>query len=315
MESFDSLIQQILTRMIGTGMAAIVLSFVGGRFISFQLLKPINMIIRTMKKIKENGLRERVPVTSQHDEITELGVMFNGLMDNLEQSFQQQHQFVEDASHELKTPLSIIHGHLSLIKRWGKNDPDVLERSIELSLNETNRLIDLVSDLLELSRTKEEESVKVPLEPINLKSTINDIIENLQLVNTGYQFLTYLDIKSDFTLNIVKRHFEQIIIILLDNAIKYSKDEKIVQVDVHTTSDQLTIEIKDYGLGIPNEELPFVLNRFYRVDKARGSKQGGHGLGLSIAKRVLDQYKGSLEIDSLEGKWTKVRISFQIIDN
>ena len=83
MESFDSLIQQIFTIMIGTGMAAIVLSFVGGRFISFQLLKPINMIIRTMKKIKENGLRERVPVTSQHDEMTELGVMFNGLMDNL----------------------------------------------------------------------------------------------------------------------------------------------------------------------------------------------------------------------------------------
>ena len=86
--------------------------------------------------------------------MTELGVMFNGLMDNLEKSFQQQQQFVEDASHELKTPLSIIHGHLSLINRWGKDDPEVLERSIHLSLNETNRLIFLVSDLLDLSRSR-----------------------------------------------------------------------------------------------------------------------------------------------------------------
>ena len=310
-ESFDSLIQQIFTIMIGTSMAAVVLSFIGGRFISFQLLKPINMIIRTMKKIKENGLRERVPVTSQHDEIAELGVMFNGLMDNLERSFQQQQQFVEDASHELKTPLSIIHGHLSLLKRWGKDDPEVLDRSIQLSLNETNRLIFLVSDLLELSRTKETEPTEIPLEPINLKSTINDIIENFQLVNKDRQFSTSLDLDNDFTLKIVKKHFEQIIIILLDNAIKYSTNEKAIEMNVYTIIDCLTIEIKDYGIGIPKEELPFVFNRFHRVDKARSSKQGGNGLGLSIAKKLLDYYKGTIEIDSLEGKWTSVRITFQ----
>ena len=252
MESFDSLIQQIFTIMIGTGMAAIVLSFVGGRFISFQLLKPINMIIRTMKKIKENGLRERVPVTSQHDEMTELGVMFNGLMDNLEHSFQQQQQFVEDASHELKTPLSIIHGHLSLIKRWGKDDPDVLERSIQLSINETNRLIFLVSDLLDLSRAEETKPAGVPLEPIKVKPIINDIIENFQVVNNDCRFLPSINIDEDFTLTIAKRHFEQIIIILLDNAVKYSTDEKIIQMSVHTTNDRLAIEIKDYGIGIPN---------------------------------------------------------------
>ena len=119
LENFDSLMNQIFTLVIVTGIAAIFLSLLGGRLVSFQLLKPINSIIKTMKRIKENGLKERVQLNKQRDEITELGIMFNELMSNLEKSFYQQQQFVEDASHELKTPLSIIHGHLSMINRWG----------------------------------------------------------------------------------------------------------------------------------------------------------------------------------------------------
>ena len=120
MENFDSLINQLFTLMMAAGIVAIILSVIGGRLISFQLLKPINSIIRTMRSIKENGLKERVPVKRQRDEMTELGIMFNEMMDNLESSFQQQQQFVEDASHELKTPLSIIHGHLSAHQSLGK---------------------------------------------------------------------------------------------------------------------------------------------------------------------------------------------------
>ena len=102
------------------------------------------------------------------------------------------------------------------------------------------------------------------------------------------------DIGTDFTLKILKSHLEQIMIILLDNAIKFSTNEKVIQINVRHTDKQLTIEVKDYGVGIPKEELPFVLNRFYRVDKARGRKHGGNGLGLSIAKRLLDIYQGNV---------------------
>jgi signal transduction histidine kinase len=312
MEKFNSLINQILTLILIAGITSIALSLLGGRIISFQLLKPINSMIRTMKRIKENGLDERVPINNQNDEMTELGVMFNELMNSLEKSFLQQEQFVEDASHELKTPLSIIHGHLSLINRWGKNDPKTLERSIQLSLNETNRLIQLVSDLLVLSRSKVTKSEMKSIEKIKIKPIIEDTIENFKTVGIEYKILSDIRINDDFTFPILKNHLEQVLIILLDNAIKYSKDNKLIQINVNETDMTLMIEVMDYGIGIPKEELPFVLNRFYRVDKARSRKQGGNGLGLSIAKRLLNLYEGTIEINSEYGKWTKVIVSFPL---
>ncbi|WP_066073768.1 HAMP domain-containing sensor histidine kinase [Neobacillus soli] len=312
LENFDSLINQILTLVMITGLVAIILSLLGGRIISFQLLKPINSMIRTMKRIKETGLNERVQVKKQRDEMTELGVMFNELMDNLEKSFYQQQQFVEDASHELKTPLSIIHGHLSLINRWGKDNPEILDRSIQLSLNETNRLIHLVSELLTLSRVEESTRTMNPMEKVKIKEILVDIVENFNTLNNDFEIFSTIDISTDFTINILKSHLEQIMIILLDNAIKYSANEKVIQINVRHTDKLLTIEVKDYGMGITKEELPFVVNRFYRVDKARSRKHGGNGLGLSIAKRLLDMYQGTIEIDSVYGKWTKVMIAFPL---
>ncbi len=309
MENFDSLINQIFMLVMITGLVAIVLSLFGGRFITFQLLKPINSMISTMKRIKENGMNERVPIKRHQDEMTELGTMFNELMDNLEKSFLQQKQFVEDASHELKTPLSVIHGHLSLINRWGKENPKVLERSIELSLNETNRLIHLVHDLLLLSRVEETGAPLENLETIKVRPTIEDVIENFKVVRNDHQIHSQLDVSKDFRLNISKRHLEQIIIILLDNAMKYSKPENVIQIHGMERERQFILEVKDYGIGIPEEDLPFVLNRFYRVDKARSRKDGGNGLGLSIAKRLLDMYQGTIEIESVYGKWTKVIVT------
>lgn len=312
LENFDSLINQIFMLVVVTGLFAIILSLFGGRLISFQLLKPINSIIRTMKRIKENGLNERVPIKREKDEITELGIMFNELIDDLEKSFLQQQQFVEDASHELKTPLSVIHGHLSLLNRWGKDNPEVLERSIYLSLNEANRLIHLVSELLTLSNVEESNHSVHTIESIRVKTIIVDTIENFKMISEDYQIFSNLNINNELSLKILKRHFEQILIILIDNALKYSKDEKIVQINAKKIEQHLIIEVKDYGIGIPKEELPFIINRFYRVDKARSRKYGGNGLGLSIAKRLLDMYQGTIEIESVYGKWTKVVVSFPI---
>ncbi len=311
LENFENLINQITMLVVITGLVAIILSFVGGRILSFQLLKPINSMIKTMKSIKETGLNKRVNINNQRDEMTELGIMFNELMDNLETSFQQQQQFVEDASHELKTPLTIIHGHLSLINRWGKDNPEVLERSLSLSLNETNRLIRMVSELLTLSRG-DFSTTPTMLEDIKIKGVIEDVVENFLTLNRDYKIASSIDISSNFTMKIFKSHLEQIIIILLDNAIKYSRNKKEIKLHVRLIENNLAIEIKDYGVGIPEEDLPLVMNRFYRVDKARSRKNGGNGLGLAIAKRLLEYYKGSIEIKSVYGEWTKVIIIIPI---
>ena len=197
-----------------------------------------------------------------------------------------------------------------LINRWGKHDPEVLERSLNLSLNETDRLIQLVAELLVLSRSEKIDPVISAICDVTIKPVIENIIDNFKIINADAQISSTLRIGENDSITIAKRHFEQILIILLDNAVKYSKEEKLIQINASTNKEHLTIEVKDYGIGIPEEELPFVLNRFYRVDKARSRKNGGNGLGLSIAKRLVDLYGDSMQIESVYGKWTKVTIAF-----
>lgn len=311
LENFESLINLITTLFIITGFVAIILSLIGGRLISFQLLNPINSMIRTMRRIRENGLKERVQISDQQDEMTELSLMFNELMDSLEQSFRQQQQFIEDASHELKTPLSIIHGHLSMIKRWGKDDPEVLNRSIQLSLNETNRLIQMVSELLILTRANHSAAIaEYSPENIRVKQVIGEIIENFKFVNPEFRMLTRLEISDDCVLPVQKNHFQQMMIIILDNAMKYTREQKEIRVSAAVEAGLLAISVMDYGMGIPEDELYLVTNRFYRVDKARSRKHGGNGLGLAIAKRLMEGYAGELQIESVYGEWTRVTLRF-----
>ncbi|MBS4201416.1 HAMP domain-containing protein [Bacillus sp. FJAT-49732] len=309
-EKSDELMKYFLIVMITGGIGAIALSLFGGRLISHQLLKPVNNMVETMKKIKRNGLQERVPIGVHHDEITDLGLMFNDLMDNVERSFKQQKQFVEDASHELKTPLTIIHGHLSLIKRWGKEDPKVLERSIGLSLKEVDRLINLVAELLELSRA--EENQEVIRESVNPNEVIDRVLENFKLIHRDFEIRTQYHGVEQVFIEMPSRYLEQILLIALDNAVKYSNKEKIIEVNTVTEDTFFSIEIKDYGIGIPKQDLPFVLNRFYRVDKARSRKSGGSGLGLSIAKRLVENYGGKIILTSSEAKWTNFTIQLPI---
>jgi len=313
MENFESLITLITSLLVATGLISIVLSLIGGRMIAYQLLNPINAMIRTMKGIREKGLKERVQIRNPQDELTELSTMFNELMDSLSKSFDQQQQFIEDASHELKTPLAIIHGHLSLIKRWGKDDPEVLERSIQLSLNETNRLIHMVSELLILTRADgADASVYGPPGPIKIRPAVEEIVENFQTLNPEFRISVQLELTGDFMLPVRKSHLQQLLIILFDNAIKHARESKEIRVAAEAENEVVKLSVKDYGAGIPQEDLPLVTNRFYRVDKARSRKEGGNGLGLSIAKRLLDDYGGRLEIDSVYGEWTEVTIHFPL---
>ncbi|WP_249308496.1 HAMP domain-containing sensor histidine kinase [Lederbergia citrea] len=314
LEKSDELMKYFFFVMIAGGIGATGLSLLGGRLISHQLLKSVNKIVDTMKRIKKKGLKERVQIGAHKDEITELGMMFNDLMDDLERSFLQQKQFVEDASHELKTPLTIIHGHLSLINRWGKEDPKVLERSIGLSLKEVDRLIQLVAELLELSRADaNHQEDLIHFDVIKPNVVIDRVLENVKLINNDFEININREANEHSLIKIPSRYLEQILLIAFDNAVKFAKDKKVIDVRTVNTGNLFTIEIKDYGIGIPKEDLPFVLNRFYRVDKARSRKSGGSGLGLSIAKRLVENYGGNLLLTSSEGKWTQISIQLPLV--
>lgn len=183
-------------------------------------------------------------------------------MDEVETSFTQQKQFVEDASHELRTPLTIIQGHLSMLNRWGKNDPAVLDKSLQSSLKEVNRLNKLVLELLELSRAESEQMHPIAAEPVHVNNILKQVTQNFAVLQTEFQFDMKLDGDAAYV-SIPSSYLEQIIIIVMDNAVKYTKEvNKYICIESSVQSGKVKIRIIDRGAGIPDADLPLFLTVF-----------------------------------------------------
>ncbi|QOS80657.1 HAMP domain-containing protein [Paenibacillus sp. JNUCC31] len=306
LETTDKLSDMLLLVMFAGGIAAVGLSILGAFLLSRQFVKPIMTMNATMIQIQQKGLHERVDVPDQHDELSNLARMFNRLMDELELSFQQQKQFVEDASHELRTPIAIIEGHISLLNRWGKHDPDVLNESLDVSAEELKRLKTIVNELLMLSQS---ESGHIAVDTaVDLRQTVQHALTNVVQLHPAAAFDIDLEHLSGIEVEILPQHLEQILRILVDNAVKYSPLTKEIQVCGTRRDNDICIQVADKGMGIPREDLPFVFDRFYRVDKTRSREQGGTGLGLAIAERLVKRYNGKIFIDSREDEGTTVTI-------
>ncbi|MCZ8512235.1 HAMP domain-containing histidine kinase [Paenibacillus filicis] len=312
LETFDQLSDSILWIMIVAGAGAILLSAIGGLMIARQLLRPIHSLTNAIRNVKKRGLHERVEYRGASDELSRLASLFNDLMHQLEFSFQQQKQFVEDASHELRTPIAIIKGHLSLLDRWGKRDPEMLDQSLSVTLQEFSRLEKLVQELLTLTRA-ENEAPALNDEAVRPADIVKQTADRFAALHPSLDIAYELGpIESDTFIRVVPRHLEQTLLILLDNAVKYAVDVPVIRITGKRTEERAEIRVIDRGIGIPPEELPFIFDRFYRVDKARSREKGGTGLGLAIAKRLVEKNGGQITITSSEQEGTCVLLSFPL---
>ncbi|WP_437831960.1 HAMP domain-containing sensor histidine kinase [Niallia taxi] len=307
LDSYNLVMKHLAFAMMLFAIAAILISALIGYLMSRELLKPLSIMTNTMKKIKSAGFKERMPVYPQKDEISELTTIFNHMMDRIELSFQAQKQFVEDASHELRTPISILEGHLSMLNRWGKHNPEILEESLKASLDETEKLKKLVLTLLDLTRLDHNRIDQDNLSPEKVNTIIEGAVKDFQMLHSDFKFQVQL--QSSQLNGIAEQHFQQVLTILLDNAIKYSGASKEISISTSKRDKLFILQISDKGIGIPDEEIDKVFDRFYRVDKARSRGQGGTGLGLAIAKKIVDYYQGSIQLDSRIGEGTTVTIS------
>ncbi|TRZ38329.1 HAMP domain-containing protein [Niallia circulans] len=307
LDSYKLVMKHLAFAMMLFAIAAILISALIGYLMSRELLKPLSIMTNTMKKIKSAGFKERMPVYPQKDEISELSTIFNHMMDRIELSFQAQKQFVEDASHELRTPISILEGHLSMLNRWGKHNPEILEESLKASLDETEKLKKLVLTLLDLTRLDHNRLDQDNLSPEMVNTIIEGAVKDFQMLHSDFKFDVQL--QSNQLNGIAEQHFQQVLTILLDNAIKYSGASKEISISTSKKDRLFILQISDKGIGIPDKEIDKVFDRFYRVDKARSRGQGGTGLGLAIAKKIVDYYQGSIQLDSRLGEGTTVTIS------
>ncbi|SEL16677.1 Signal transduction histidine kinase [Carnobacterium iners] len=306
---------KILWAILGIGILALIFSAVLGYLLAVNFLKPIKKITNTMNDIREDTQStSRIELDEGNDELTHLSTVFNDMLDRMQRYIEQQKDFVEDVSHELRTPVAIMEGHLKLLNRWGKDDPEVLDESLQASLQEIERMKSLVQEMLDLSRAEQVE-IHYKNEKTSLKPLILQAIINFKLIYPDFVFNLDDDIRDEIYVSIYRNHLEQILVIILDNAVKYSSERKEIHVSVAADNQNVDIAIQDFGEGMTQEDTEKIFNRFYRVDKARSRYKGGNGLGLAIARELLIGYKGTVYVESVLDYGSIFRIKLPIYQN
>lgn len=308
LENYEHLVQSLYIVAIAFGLIATIITAIVSYIVSSQITKPIVTMSNKMNQIRRDGFQNKLELTTNYEETDNLIATFNEMMFHIEETFNQQRQFVEDASHELRTPLQIIQGHLNLIQRWGKKDPAVLEESLNISLEEMNRITKLVEELLLLTKDNVK-SGQLEKELVDINSEILSRVKSLKQLHPDYTFEVELDEKP-LKLKMNRHQFEQLILIFIDNAMKYDTENKLIQIMTQLKNKQISIEITDHGLGIPKQDLEFIFDRFYRVDKSRARSQGGNGLGLSIADKIVQLNGGFIHVESEVDQYTTFKIIF-----
>ncbi|MEG0497062.1 MAG: HAMP domain-containing histidine kinase [Carnobacterium sp.] len=315
MVNYHRMSKKILLAIGGIGILALVFSAVLGYLLAINFLKPIKKITNTMNDIrKDTQSASRIELSESNDELTHLSIVFNDMLDKMQKYIEQQKDFVEDVSHELRTPVSIMEGHLKLLNRWGKDDPEVLDESLQASLQEIERMKSLVQEMLDLSRAEQVE-IHYKNEKTSIKPLILQTINNFKLIYPDFVFNLDDDIRDDVSVSIYRNHLEQILVIILDNAVKYSSDRKEIHVSIAVDNQNVDIAIQDFGEGMTQEDTEKIFNRFYRVDKARSRHKGGNGLGLAIARELLIGYKGTVFVESVLNHGSIFRIKLPIYQN
>ncbi len=278
-----------------------------GRFMARRALKPVSRIIQTARDVgKGADLSKRIPVPEVQDEIGQLATTFNDMMDRLESSFSQIRQFSSDASHELRTPLTVLQGQNELVLNK-ERDTQEYQEVIVSNLEEINYMSKVLEDLFVLSRS-DENQIQLECKPMNLKDIFDEVFKHAEAlaneknIEITVAFLEPVEINGDAV------RLRQMVWNVLHNAIKYTPAGGKIKISLEDQGDSAFLTVQDSGIGISEEDLPNIFNRFFRVDKARSRKEGGSGLGLSISKHIVEAHKGSIEVESKLGVGTKFKI-------
>ncbi|MFC5558661.1 sensor histidine kinase [Ureibacillus thermophilus] len=274
-----------------------------------RLMRPLNELQTAVEKMTEGDYSTRVKVASK-DEIGMLSEAFNHMAEAIQQEDEKQKAFLATVSHELRTPISYIKGYSEAIQNQlleGKER----EEALELILREAIRMERMTNELLQLVRKEQEE---IEMLPIVLSETIRESVKLLegQAKEKNIRMMQKLD--ENIIVQGDEEKLKQIFINVIENAIRYSNDNSQVTILCYESDHRAIVEIQDEGIGIPEEDLPRVTERFYRVNKARSRADGEAGLGLSIVKQLVKQHDGTLSIKSALGEGTLVTISLPIME-
>lgn len=274
---------------------AIIPLFSSAFLLSKLITTPIRSLIETMQQIRGSGQFKKIDTPEKSkDELHQMANTFNKMMDQLQENYHKQEQFVSNASHELKTPLTVIESYSSLLKRRGKQDEELFDESVEAIHSEARRMHELIQQLLLLAKQEENWDIKMadtPLLPI-VQSTVTSF-------EKAYQRPVVVEADDDAQVWTDGQKLKQLLYIFMDNARKYS--DHSISVTVGEMDGKVVLKIIDQGIGMTAEEMGKVFDRFYQVDQSRAE---GYGLGLSLAKELARAIGVEIKLDSKKGEGT-----------
>lgn len=288
--------------LLGLSPVVILIACIGGAWLSRRALKPVNDITAAALTISIENLSDRLPVPGTGDELAHLSEVLNTMLARLESAVKTLSQFVADASHEFRTPLAVIHTTAELALRRAR-EPEAYRSSLQDIVTEAERMTTLVEDLLILARS-DAGVADMPFGPLDLRDVLRDALFEVRSVAEVRQVRIKSSLGTEPAIVSGNRAaLRRAFLVLLDNALKYSPKDNEVLVTLSNTS----VEIKDFGPGIDESDLPHIFKRFYQADKSRS--QGGYGLGLSLAESIVKAHGGSIGVTSHKGSGASFQVT------
>ena len=317
LEEVEDAINTLFLILIITVPLALIVASMGGQFLAHKALKPVDNITQTARMITSQNLNQRIIPPKVKDEISRLIDTFNEMISRLDQSFRQMKQFSSDASHELKTPLTILKGEVEVTLRK-ERPPQEYQQILKSNLEEINRMSQIVEDLLLLSKADTGE-IHLNREDINLAEILNEIVAQMDMLTRVKRLhLSTSNHQQDIHFFGDALRIRELFINLIENGIKYTEEGGFIHITLvkeykaplknqpngvgEEKEEFVKIIVSDTGIGIAKEDQERIFDRFFRVDKARSREEGGSGLGLSICKWIVEAHHGEIKVESELGK-------------
>lgn len=304
------LFDELVKFLFALDVLGIIAALLIGRYLSRKILKPIKTMNDLAREIAFDKMNGRIPLGTAEDELNDLAKTLNEMLDRLQGGINRQQQFVSDASHELRTPTAVIKGYIEMLGRYGMEDKELVNESIEAIRSEAQNMQNLLENLLFLSRTDQNRQ-KLSKNNLDLDDIVGDVMQKMKIAVKTHKIALIENepakIYGDETT------IRQMIRIFLDNAVKYTPEGGIIKVSSKVDGEKILLSISDTGIGIAPENMDKIFQRFFRVGTEElVSVANGNGLGLSIAKWIADSHDIKIRVDSKLGEGTTFTLEIPV---
>ncbi len=306
-EGVEGTLRQLVKVLAWMGPLVVLLAFGSGLFLSKKSLAKVNQVTEIARKISADRLSSRIPTQDVDDEIGRLTETFNSMIARLDGSFEQMKQFSSDASHELRTPLTVLRTQLETALA-SRMSPTEIRKIVARCLDEAIRMGAILENLLLLGRGDSGQPL-IKRERVRLDDLLKETHDECVILASQKS----IEVRIENTDNVLiwgdRQRLRQMILNLVDNAIKYSGEKSVITLTLSSNNGEATVAVRDQGIGIPRSEISRIFDRFYRVERARSRTLGGSGLGLAIVKWIVDAHGGTIAVKSAVDKGSEFTVS------